>query len=117
MANVSQQIPNYLGGVSQASDIQKATNEVDDIINGYPDATYGLLKRAGSQWLYDLENLTDPFEYHWFSINSSGIPYLGAVGNQEVRIWNTLTGVEENVDVTDEVLVLPLLSKLLFSNS
>ena len=51
MANVSQQIPNYLGGVSQASDIQKAPNEVDDIINGYPDPSFGLGKRNGSQFL------------------------------------------------------------------
>ena len=97
MANVSQQVPNFLGGVSQASDIQKNSNQVDEIINGYPDVTYGLIKRPGSQWLYNLD-ITDPEDYYWFTINQSGLPYIGCIGNNDIRLWSTVTGQEQTID-------------------
>jgi len=97
MANVSQQVPNFLGGVSQASDIQKKSNEVEDITNGYPDVTYGLLKRPGSQWLYNLD-ISNPDEYYWFTINESGLPFIGCIGNNTIRLWSTVTGQEQTID-------------------
>ena len=97
MANVSQQVPNFLGGVSQESDIQKDANQLDDIINGYPDVTYGLIKRPGSQWLYNL-SITDPEDYYWFTINESGLPYIGCIGNNDIRLWSTVTGIEQTID-------------------
>ena len=99
MANVSQQIPNFLGGVSQASDIQKDPNQVDEIINGLPDATYGLLKRPGSQWLYNLD-VDDPEDWYWFTIQRKGTPYIGCIKDGELRLWSSTTGVEQNVDIT-----------------
>ena len=99
MANISQQVPNFLGGVSQASDVQKSPNQADEIINGYPDATYGLLKRPGSQWLYNLD-ITNPEEYYWFTVNSFNLPYIGCIGNNTLRLWSTLDGTEQNVDIS-----------------
>ena len=99
MANVSQQVPDFLGGVSQASDIQKQPNQVEDIINGFPDLTYGLVKRAGSQWLYNLD-ITNPEDYYWFTINSGGLPYIGCIGNETVNLWSTTTGIKQTIDTT-----------------
>ena len=99
MANISQQVPNFLGGVSQASDVQKDPNQVDEIINGYPDTTYGLLKRPGSQWLYNLD-ITNPESYYWFTINSFGLPYIGCIGNNSIRLWSTIDGTEQTIDTT-----------------
>lgn len=99
MANVSQQVPNFLGGVSQSADIQKSVNQVDDIINGFPDTTYGLLKRPGCQWLYKFD-VTDPSDYYWFALAFNSTPYLGAVKANTIRLWNTVTGQEQTVDTT-----------------
>ena len=98
MANVSQQVPNFLGGVSQASDIQKNANQLEDIINGFPDVTYGLVKRPGSQWLYGLNVGGTPEDYYWFTINSNGLPYLGCIGDETIRLWSTTTGVEQTIN-------------------
>ena len=56
MANITQQIPNFLGGVSTQPDDQKLPNQVSEIINGYPDPTYGLLKRPGMKFIDKLKN-------------------------------------------------------------
>ena len=94
--NVTQQITNFLGGVSQASDTQKDPNQVDDIINGYTDSTYGLLKRPGSQWLYDLD-ISNPFTYKWFAINDTNLPFYGCIGNGTLRLWSSQTGQEQTI--------------------
>ena len=99
MANISQQVPNFLGGVSQASDVQKSPNQVDEIINGFPDATYGLLKRPGSQWLYNL-NIDNPGDYYWFTVNSFSLPYIGCIGNNSIRLWSTIDGTEQTIDTS-----------------
>ena len=94
--NVTQQITDFLGGVSQASDIQKFPNEVDELINGYPDDTYGVLKRPGTQFLYGLD-IDDPFDFKWFAITNETIPYYGCVGNNQVHLWSGLSGVKQTV--------------------
>ena len=47
MANVSQTISNYLGGINQQADWDKAPGEVRECTNAYPDMVYGLRKRPG----------------------------------------------------------------------
>ncbi len=47
MPAVTQLIPNFLGGVSRQNDDKKLLGQVTECINGYPDPTYGLLKRPG----------------------------------------------------------------------
>ena len=47
MANITQSVPNFLGGVSTRPDDLKDVNQVRDIVNGYLDPTFGLIKRNG----------------------------------------------------------------------
>ena len=47
MPAVTQQIPNFLGGVSRQTDDKKLANQLTECVNGYPDPTFGLLKRPG----------------------------------------------------------------------
>lgn len=101
--NVTQHITDFLGGVSQASDIQKFPNEVDELINGYPDDTYGVLKRPGTQWLYNL-NITDPFDFKWFTITNETLPFYGCVGKGEIHLWDSLTGTKQTVNGTKTYL-------------
>ena len=49
MSAVTQQIPNFLGGVSRQTDDKKLINQLTECVNGYPDPTFGLLKRPGMQ--------------------------------------------------------------------
>ena len=63
MAAVTQLTPNFLGGVSRQTDDKKLDGQVVDIINGYPDPTYGLTKRGATNFLW---NLTRPISENPF---------------------------------------------------
>ena len=70
MAAVTQTIPTFLGGVSKQSDTKKQSGQVNEILNGYADPTYGLLKRNGAQFLGLISEGSDDFtDGHWFSIS------------------------------------------------
>jgi hypothetical protein len=55
MTAITQRIPNFLGGVSQQTDDQKFPGQVRDLINGYPEPTFGLLKRPGGKFVAELK--------------------------------------------------------------
>ena len=44
-----------MGGVSRQTDDKKLDGQVVDIINGYPDPTYGLVKRGSTGFLWTLK--------------------------------------------------------------
>jgi hypothetical protein len=50
MPVVTQLTPNFLGGVSKQNDDKKLEGQLTECINGYPDPTFGLLKRPGMQY-------------------------------------------------------------------
>ena len=52
MANVTQTIQNYLSGVARIPDFNKLPGQVRDLLNGYPDTTFGLVKRPGTEFLW-----------------------------------------------------------------
>lgn len=102
MAAITQTVPTFLGGVSRQSDTKKLSGQVNEIINGYTDPTYGLLKRNGSQFLgtiatYINDATDDLKDGYWFSIaRDNDEKYIGVItktGN--IRIWNT---VPQNVN-------------------
>ena len=100
MAAVTQFIPTFLGGVSKQTDIKKQPGQVNEILNGYPDPTYGLLKRNGSQYLGLITEGADNFtDGHWFQISRDNDErYIGVItktGN--IRIWNTVPTVTNGV--------------------
>ena len=49
MAGITQQVPNYVMGMSQQPDELKAPGQLVDIKNAIPDVTRGLSKRPGGQ--------------------------------------------------------------------
>ena len=86
MANITQQIPDFLGGVSTQPDDQKLPNQVSEIINGYPDPTFGLIKRPGFSWKADLGSSTTYATGHWFYYRVSGSEaYVGVIKAQEIK--------------------------------
>ena len=54
MANVTQTIPNFLGGVSAQPDVDMQPGFLKECINGTPDITFGLQKRQGSTYQMSL---------------------------------------------------------------
>ena len=90
MANITQQIPDFLGGVSTQPDDQKLSNQVSEIVNGYPDPTFGLIKRPGFSWKADLGSSTTYATGHWFYFRvSSTESYVGVIKGQQIKLWNT----------------------------
>jgi hypothetical protein len=108
MAVVTQQIPTFLGGVSRQQDTKKSPGQLTEIINAFPDPAFGLIKRNGNQFLYELEDfngITDLFDDgFWFSINrDNDESYLGVITNAgDIRIWNIIpTLVGNNFTYTE----------------
>ena len=100
MAAVTQTIPTFLGGVSRQADTKKQPGQVTEILNGYPDPTYGLLKRNGTQFLGLLNEGASNFtDGHWFSISRDNDErYIGVITKTgDIRIWNTVPTVTSGV--------------------
>ena len=89
MANITQQIPDFLGGVSTQPDDQKLPNQVSEIINGYPDPAFGLIKRPGFSWKANLGSASTYATGHWFYFRvSTTEAYVGVIKSQQIKLWN-----------------------------
>ena len=102
--NITQTVPNFLGGISQQGDFEKPPGYVQEAKNVYPDYTYGLQKRAGSRFQFDLGDATELDGGRWFSLTVEGQqPLFGVIlpatdnRNASIRVWNSVTGVEQTV--------------------
>lgn len=100
MSNITQQIPDFLGGVSTQPDDQKALGQVRDIVNGYLDPTFGLVKRNGFEWKSNLgsNTATTYASGHWFYYRfDASEAFVGVIKNQTVKMWNVSTGAEKTI--------------------
>ena len=99
MAAVTQRVDNYLGGVSRQADDKKFPGQVRECLNGYPDPTFGLVKRPGFKWVANLGTNTTYDSSKWFYIaRTSDERYIGCIkpaggGTGDIDIWNADTGV------------------------
>ena len=104
MPNVTQTIPNYLGGVSRQSDDKKLPGQLTDCINGYPDPTFGLTKRPGLKFIKSLGASSPSDTYanaKWFYIHRDGDEkYVGCIKGTVFYIWNATTGVAATITYT-----------------
>jgi hypothetical protein len=100
MPAVTQNIPNFLGGVSRQIDDKKLPNQVTECINGYPDPTYGLLKRPGMEHINVLKKAdgtaftkTELADAAWFFIDRDDAgSYIGAVKGSNIYVWTKEDG-------------------------
>ena len=101
MPNVTQTVPNYLGGVSRQPDTKKLPGQVVDAINAYPDPTFGLTKRPGFKFLKNLGNENIYANAKWFYIHRDGDEkYIGCIKGTAIYIWNATSGVQATVTYT-----------------
>ena len=66
MATITQQIPNYHGGISQQADEVKAPGQVNKLKNAIPDVVQGLVKRPGTKLLTAAGNIAKIDNDKWF---------------------------------------------------
>lgn len=100
MPAITQDIPNFLGGVSRQNDDKKLPNQVTECINGYPDPTYGLLKRPGMEHVNVLKKANgDAFtkselaDAAWFFIDRDNAgSYVGAIKDDDIFVWTKEDG-------------------------
>ena len=100
MPAVTQLIPNFLGGVSRQNDDKKLLGQVTECVNGYPDPTYGLLKRPGMKHTNVLKK-ADGTAFTkaeldgaaWFFIERDAAgSYIGAIKGANIYVWTTADG-------------------------
>ena len=100
MPAVTQQIPNFLGGVSRQTDDKKLPNTLTECVNGYPDPTFGLLKRPGMRHINVLKKANgDAFtkaelaDSSWFFIDRGAAgSYVGAIKGTNIYVWTAEDG-------------------------
>ena len=100
MPAVTQLIPNFLGGVSRQNDDKKLLGQVTECINGYPDPTYGLLKRPGMKFTNTLKKAngtnftkTELDGAVWFFIERDAAgSYIGAIKGADIYVWTAVDG-------------------------
>lgn len=97
MTGITQQIPNYIHGISDQPDELKRPGHVRDLVNAYPDVTRGLSKRPGFQYVSEVK--AGPTGT-WLNIIRESVEgttqrYVAHIGeNSSVKIWNADTGAE-----------------------
>jgi len=100
MPAVTQLIPNFLGGVSRQNDDKKLEGQLTECINGYPDPTYGMLKRPGMQFKNVLKKVdgtafteAELEDASWFFIERDADgSYVGAIKGTNIYIWTASDG-------------------------
>lgn len=98
MASITQKIQNYLGGVSKQPDVQMLPGQVREATNAYPDLTFGLIKRPGSEYIMTVDDLPGG---KWFDIFRDGKErYIGCIYNGAVYVYNVESGVKCTVSYT-----------------
>lgn len=105
MAAVTQRIPNFLGGVSQQTDDLKLPGQLRVCNNAYPDPTFGLTKRPGGKFAFELKDGTGaviaPNAYNngcWFSIFRDSVEqYIAVISGTTIKIWSLIDGSPKTV--------------------
>ena len=106
MPAITQTVPNFLGGVSRQTDDKKLINQVSECINGYPDPTFGLLKRPGMEHINVLKkadgNAFTKAELAgaaWFYIDRDVAgSYVGCIKGTDIFVWTKGDGTFCTVD-------------------
>ena len=102
MTAVTQQIPNFIQGISDQPDELKNIGQLRKCINGYPDLVSGLVKRNGIKWTGNLDVTQDG---KWFHIEKEN-PELGEelylcniAENGRVSVWDVLQEPAQEMEV------------------
>ena len=97
MTSITQQIPNYIGGISQQPDELKVPGQVRAAKNVLPDVTHGLLKRPGGRLIGSAlaafnVGTNDSKWFHYYRDESE--QYIGQIqlSDGDIKVWRCDTG-------------------------
>ena len=92
MATITQQIPNYILGISEQPDELKLQGQVRDLKNAIPDVTLGCVKRPASKYIKKITPSSGTLS--WFHIyKDDDDQYIGNVNSSgQLQIWRTRDG-------------------------
>jgi len=98
MAGITQQIPNYILGISEQPDELKSPGQVTDLKNALPDITLGCVKRPGGKLISTITPNSGTLK--WFHVyEDEGDQYIGNVNTSGVvQMWRTRDGASIPVD-------------------
>ena len=101
MAGITQQVPNYVMGMSQQPDELKAPGQLVDIKNAIPDVTRGLSKRPGGQLVSAIT--PNGGTLSWFHIYiDEDTQFIGNVNTSGVvQVWRTSDGASIPIGYDD----------------
>jgi len=96
MPNVSYTIPSLLGGVSQQPDSLRRIDQFSQQENINPSIVDSIKKRAGSEFIRNLDNLlgTDAVRIHVFEASNKIKYFVVATPEGSLRIYQVSDGVE-----------------------
>jgi hypothetical protein len=105
MANVTQKISTYVYGISQQPDHLKRPGQVKELVNAFPDITFGCQKRPGTELISKLDTIQGG---KWFSIfRDKNEKYLVQYIDGQLRIWSALDGTPRVVKYQSTPYVPP----------
>lgn len=97
---VTRTIPKVNGGVSQRSSVVRDTSQCSELINGYPDPTFGMSRRPATVFNTVVENFNEPHYLYTFSFSPTE-KYALMVKDGGLTVVNLLSKEEMTVDVAD----------------
>ena len=96
MTSITQQIPSYVGGISQQPDELKVPGQVRTAKNVLPDVTHGLLKRPGGRLIGSALSAytTDSKWFHYYRDENE--QYIGQIqlSTGSLKMWRCSDGSE-----------------------
>ena len=98
MAGITQQISNYVLGMSEQPDELKLPGQVVDLKNGIPDVTRGLTKRPGSKLISTITPNSGTLSwFHYYKDETD--QFIGNVKTDGViQMWRTSDGASIPID-------------------
>ena len=98
MAAISQRTVGLIGGVSQQPDSLMLPGQLRECDNYYPDPTFGLVKRPGTQFVRRIDNSLSGGSWFFICKGLDEKLLLQIANNGTVRLWDAQSGIQETVN-------------------
>lgn len=98
---VTRTIPKVDGGVSQRSSVVRDTNKCSELVNGYPDPTFGMSRRPATVFNTVVENFDEQHYLYTFSFSPTE-KYALMVKNGGLTVVDLINKSEMDVDVATD---------------
>jgi hypothetical protein len=98
MAAISQRTIGLIGGVSQQPDSLMLPGQLRECDNYYPDPTFGLIKRPGTQLVRRIDNSLAGGSWFFICKGLDEKLLLQITNNGVVRLWDAQSGIQQTVN-------------------